>query len=111
MRCLALDASAFIHGRDLRIFADAILYTAGEVVEELRDPRAQAVLDILKVEVVEASGEKVRELIRRFGLTRADAAVLAVALERGCTLVTDDGRLASVAKRLGVGVERIFYRK
>ncbi|MFN7105870.1 MAG: PIN domain-containing protein [Pyrobaculum sp.] len=110
MRCLVLDASAFIHGRDLRVFAGAVLYTTREIVEELRDPRSQAALDILKVEVVEASVEKVEELIKRFGLTKADATVLAVALEKRCSLVTDDGKLASVAKRLGVRVERIFYR-
>jgi len=110
MTCFVLDASAFIHGRDLRIFQGE-LYTTREVVEELKDPRAQAAVDVLGVRVEEVDERKVRELVKRFaGLSPADASALALALERGCVLVTDDGRLAAAARRLGVRVEGVFYR-
>ncbi|MEZ0319827.1 MAG: PIN domain-containing protein [Pyrobaculum sp.] len=109
MSCHVLDTSAFLHGRDLRIFT-GVLYTTKEVVEELRDPRAQAAVEVLGVRVVEVEGTRVREVLQKFkGLSAADASVLALALETGCVLVTDDGRLASAAKRLGVRVEGIFY--
>jgi len=110
MTCFVLDASAFIHGRDLRIFQGE-LYTTREVVEELKDPRAQAAVEVLGVRVEGVDERKVKELVKRFaGLSPADASVLALALERGCVLVTDDGRLAAAARRLGVKVEGIFYR-
>ncbi|ACB40844.1 PIN domain-containing protein [Pyrobaculum neutrophilum] len=111
MSCYVLDASAFIHGRDMRIFSGA-LYTTREAAEELRDPRAQAALEILRVEVAEVDERRVKELLKRFaGLSRADASLLALALERGCVLVTDDGRLAAAARALGVRVEGVFYRR
>lgn len=110
MKCYVLDASAFIHGRDARLFT-GVLYTTMEVVEELRDPRAQAALEIMRVEVVDVDDKKLREHLHRFReLSPADVSVLVLALERGCVLVTDDGRLASVARRLGVEVQGIFYR-
>ncbi|MGC9130528.1 MAG: PIN domain-containing protein [Pyrobaculum sp.] len=110
MNCYVLDASAFIHGRDARLFT-GVLYTTREVAEELKDPRAQAALEVMRVEVVEVDEGKLRELLRRFReLSPADASVLVLALERGCVLVTDDGRLASAARRLGVRVQGVFYR-
>jgi len=110
MTCFVLDASAFIHGRDLRIFQGE-LYTTREVVEELRDPRAQAAVEVLGVRVEEVDEKKVRELVKKFtGLSPADASVLALAMEKGCVLITDDGRLAATARRLGVRVEGVFYR-
>ncbi|ABP51831.1 MULTISPECIES: twitching motility protein PilT [Pyrobaculum] len=109
--CLVLDASAILHGRDARIFSGRLL-TTREVAEELKDPRAQAALEILGVEVVEVDGKKVDEMARRFKeLSRADVSVLLLALERRCTLITDDGRLAAAARRLGIRVEGVFYRR
>jgi UPF0271 protein len=110
MNCYVLDASAFIHGRDARLFA-GVLYTTKEVVEELKDPRAQAALDVMRVEVVEVDERKLREFLRKFReLSPADVSVLLLALERGCVLVTDDRKLAAAARRLGVRVQGIFYR-
>lgn len=109
--CYVLDASAFIHGRDARLFKGA-LYTTPEVVQELRDPASQAMVEILGVVVVEADGRRVAELREKFrDLSPADISVLALALERRCILVTDDSKLAAAAKKLGVGVEKIFYKK
>ncbi|AAL62903.1 hypothetical protein PAE0626 [Pyrobaculum aerophilum str. IM2] len=111
MKCYALDASAFFHGRDARLFSGQ-LYTTKNVVEELKDPRAQALLEVWRVEIVEVDEKKVRELLKKYGgLSPADASVLILALERGCVLITDDGRLASIAKKLGVEVLGIFYKR
>jgi UPF0271 protein len=52
MTCFVLDASAFFHARDMRVFAGP-LYTTRQVAEELRDPMAQAALEILRVQVEE----------------------------------------------------------
>jgi Predicted nucleic acid-binding protein, consists of a PIN domain and a Zn-ribbon module len=110
MSCIALDASAFFHARDMRVFAGP-LYTTRQVVEELKDPMAQAALEILRVEVVEVDQKKVEEVRKKFkDLSAADASLLVLAMERRCVLVTDDRKLAAVAKRLGVRVEGIFYR-
>jgi UPF0271 protein len=107
--CYALDSSALFHGRDMRIFS-GVLCTTRNVAEELKDPRAQAALEILRVEVVEVDERKARELARRFGgLSLADASVLLLAMERGCVLVTDDSRLASTARRLGVRARGVYY--
>ncbi|MGC8994220.1 MAG: PIN domain-containing protein, partial [Pyrobaculum sp.] len=77
----------------------------------LKDPRAQAALEVMRVEVVEVDEGKLRDFLRRFReLSPADASVLVLALERGCVLVTDDGKLASAARRLGVRVQGVFYR-
>jgi UPF0271 protein len=111
MTCFVLDASAFFHARDMRVFAGP-LYTTKQVAKELRDPMAQAALEILRVEVEEVDDKKVEELRRRFvDLSAADVSLLVLATERGCILVTDDGRLAAAARRLGIRVEGVFYRR
>jgi len=111
MTCFVLDASAFFHARDMRAFAGP-LYTTRQVEEELKDPMAQAALEILRVRVEEVDDRKVEELRRRFAdLSTADASLLVLAAEKGCILVTDDGKLAATARRLGIRVERIFYRR
>jgi UPF0271 protein len=111
MTCFVLDASAFFHARDMRAFAGP-LYTTRHVAEELKDPMAQAALEILRVRVEEVDDRKVEELRRRFAdLSTADASLLVLAAERGCVLVTDDSKLAAAARRLGIQVKRIFYRR
>jgi Predicted nucleic acid-binding protein, consists of a PIN domain and a Zn-ribbon module len=73
---------------------------------------AQTALEILGVRVEEVDDRKVEELRRRFAdLSTADASLLVLAAEKGCILVTDDGKLAAAARRLGIRVERIFYRR
>lgn len=111
MTCFVLDASAFFHARDTRIFAGP-LYTTRQVAEELRDPMAQAALEILRVQVEEVDPRGVEELRRRFReLSAADASLLVLAAAKGCVLVTDDGKLAAAARRLGIRVEGVFYRR
>jgi len=111
MTCFVLDASAFFHARDMRVFAGP-LYTTRQVAEELKDPMAQAALEILHVQIEEVDSRRIEELRRRFrDLSAADVSLLVLAAERGCVLVTDDGKLAAAARRLGIRVEGVFYRK
>ncbi len=111
MTCFVLDASAFFHARDMRVFAGP-LYTTRQVAEELKDPMAQAALEILHVQIEEVDSRRIEELRRRFReLSAADVSLLILATERGCILVTDDGKLAAAARRLGIRVEGVFYRK
>ncbi|MEM0369578.1 MAG: PIN domain-containing protein [Pyrobaculum sp.] len=109
--CYVLDASAFIHGHDVRLFK-GVLYTTPQVIEELKDPVSRALVEVVNVVVVDVDREKIDELLNKFkDLSIADASALALALEKGCVLITDDSGLTNAAKRLGVKVERIFYRR
>lgn len=109
MSCYVLDASAFFHGRDMRVFQGRLL-TTRQVVEELKDPRARAALEILPIEVVDVDPEKIAELARRArGLSDADLSVLALALETGCVLLTDDVALAKAAGRLGIRAKGFYF--
>ncbi len=111
MSCYVLDASAFIHGRDMRAFQGRLL-TTRQVVEELKDPRARAALEVLSVEVVDVDARKMAELAKRArGLSEADLSALALALETGCVLLTDDVALAKAAGRLGVKAKGFYFVK
>ncbi len=110
MRCAVLDASAILHGRDMRVFQGMELLTTDLVLEELKDPRARAALDVLNVVIVPHDNERVkRETQKLRGLSPADVSVLLLAADRGCILITDDGKLYAAARRMGVPVKRIYY--
>ena len=105
-----VDASYIIHGRDLRIFAGlGKLVTTRHVIEELRDARSIAMLDILGLEVVDVDEEEVAKLAKRFNISTADASVLAAAKKLRCTVLTDDAGLAKAAKRLGLSVAGLYF--
>lgn len=109
MTCYVLDASAFIHGRDMRLYEGRLL-TTRYIVEELNDARAQAALEILGVEVRDVDEKRIAEILERAPrLSKADASALALALEEGCILLTDDVALAKAAGRVGVGVRGFFF--
>ncbi|MFB6490670.1 MAG: PIN domain nuclease [Thermoproteus sp. AZ2] len=109
MSCYVLDASAFIHGRDLRLFGGRLLTTT-LVAEELKDPRAQAALEVLGVEVREVDEGEIAKLLKKFpGLSRADASALLLALKERCVLLTDDAALAKAARRLGVEAKGFYF--
>ncbi|MEZ0248023.1 MAG: PIN domain-containing protein [Thermoproteus sp.] len=110
MSCFVLDASALFHGRDLRLFQGARLLTTRYVLEEIRDARAQAALEILNVEVVDID-EKELAAYSKAGLSRADASLLALAHKTGCVLLTDDVGLAKAARRLGVKARGFYFVK
>ena len=110
MSCAVLDASAVLHARDARAFQGMTLYTTDFVLEELRDPRARAAVEILGINVVPCEPKKLeRERGALRGLSPADISVLLLAAEYGCILFTDDGKLYAAARRRGIRAKRIYY--
>ncbi len=109
MSCYVLDASALFHGRDMRAFQGRLL-TTRQILEELRDPRAQVALEILGVEIVDVDERRIEELAKKAsGLSGADLSALALALETGCVLLTDDAALAKAARRFGVKAKGFYF--
>jgi UPF0271 protein len=112
-----LDASAFFAEMPL----EGTLLTTPSVVEELRDLRSRGRLEALLATGlrVESPGEgyllRVEEAAARTGdlgvLSPADRDLLALALERGGTVVTDDFALQNAARELGVPVQPILQRR
>ncbi len=103
-----LDASALLTGLDF----EGELYTSGHIVREVErqgmDPRTGALLES-KVRIVEPTSRaiaQVRQAAEATGditrLSEPDVHVLALALELGAVLVTDDYSMQNVAKALGV---------
>jgi UPF0271 protein len=112
-----LDASVFMTDMPL----DGVLLTAPSVVEELRDLRSRGRLEALLATGlrVEAPGKgsllRVEEAAARTGdagvLSAADRDLLALALEREGTVVTDDFALQNAARELGIPVQPILQRR
>ena len=111
-----LDASALLTGRP---FAGE-LYTAPEVLPEVRRIGPSASLEaFLETHVAvlspgPAAAERVRTASERTGdaprLSPTDGTLLALALELGATLVTDDYSIQNVARSLGIPYEAVMER-
>jgi len=113
----AVDASFF--------FSEAVLegglFTPPSVAEEVTDARSRCRLEVLLesgLSVVSPSGEsitRVREAAGETGdatrLSPADTDLLALSLDLGAVVATDDFAIQNVAQRLGLGVEGILQRK
>ncbi|CCC82245.1 PIN domain/Zn-ribbon domain-containing protein [Thermoproteus tenax] len=110
MSCYVIDSSALFHARDMRIFTGSRLLTTKQVADEVKDPRAQAALELLGIEVVEVDDKRVRPLkLRAPNLSDADLSLLALALDTGCVLLTDDVELAKTARRMGVRAKGFYF--
>jgi len=115
-RRLVLDASAFF----VQVPVEGVLYTTDSVVAELRDVTSQARLELLRarglVVLTPAPARRavVREAAARSGdvtvLSTADSDVLALALETGSAVMTDDYAVQNTAMRLGVTVVPVQMR-
>jgi UPF0271 protein len=91
------------------------------VVEEISDVRSRCRLEALLatgLSVVTPSGESVRRVAAAAGeigditrLSPADTDLLALSLDLGAIIVTDDYAIQNVAQRLGLRVEGILQRK
>lgn len=103
-----LDSSALLTGLDF----DGELYTSGHILREVErqglDARAEAMVQA-KVQIVEPSSKsivRVRQEAQRTGdlprLSEADIQILALALDLGAMLITDDYSIQNVAKSMGV---------
>ncbi len=113
---LVLDASAFFTD----IVFDEDLVTTPSVVEELRDSASRCRYEALLASGLrlESPGDsalsKVRAAARGTGdfqvLSRADIELLALALDRGGTIVTDDFALQNTALALRIATRPIRQR-
>jgi endoribonuclease Nob1 len=107
---MVLDSSVFFG--DHR--CDGELFTAWSVAEELKDLASKVRFDLLResgLEVLDpetAYVTRAREASVAAGeeeaLSRADTDVLALAVQLGAAVVTDDYALQNVARKLGVTV-------
>lgn len=105
-----LDASAFYAGAPFA--APGPWQTTPEIIDEVRHIRAaEGLVDTMvetgRVRVRRAgkrSSERVAEALRRTGdeVSGADASVLALALETGSRILTDDYAVSNAASELGV---------
>lgn len=112
-----LDAGAFF----LDISFSGELYSVPAVVEELRDLQAKCRFDLLEhqglrvLQPGDEAVEKVKIAAMKTGdrgvLSHADEAVLALALQIGGDICTDDFAVQNVAKKLGIEVHPILQRR
>lgn len=107
-----LDASAFLNSSFL---PEGDLYVPPSVVSELRSEKRHMVPDDVRiVEPSAESRERVRKTAARTGdllwLSGADLDVLALALDVGGVLVSDDFHVQNVAAWMGIAFEGITAR-
>ena len=112
-----LDTSFFFC--DLTVDGD--LYTTRSVIEELRDLRSKSRFDVLCVQgltLAVPSGEnteKVNVASKKSGdagiISGTDRDILALALDLGAVLYTDDFAIQNVAGILGVQTAPVIQRK
>jgi UPF0271 protein len=108
-----LDASAFYAGTPF--LSGRKCFTTGAVLDEVRHVKSAALealmdagnLSVLDpdrkyVDAVTAAAKKTGDIAR---LSQADVSVIALALQKNVTLVSDDYAVANVAATLGVAVE------
>lgn len=131
-RAIVLDAAGFFSGY-VAMFSNQKIYTVGEVVDEIKDPRSRSIYENIvsadRISVIEPSPGSVRRVIEVAiqegileALSNADRKILALALdlrEKGydVLLITDDSYLHRLASKLGVsskgarrGTPRSFKR-
>ncbi len=115
--CVILDSSAVFHIRDPSIMmtlGDKI-YVTDKVLEELKDPRALAIIDILSPEKIEIEDEKIeKESKKHKELSKADLSIIICVeiLKKTCkkiTVVTDDIKLSKILRKMGVNVVSVYY--
>lgn len=120
---LVLDSSVFFHGSGFEgeFFPVSPLvseyFTTSSVVSELRDLASKARVDLLSeagLRVMDPDREAVLRVIEAAavrgeaeGLSRTDIEVLALALQLGAGIMSDDYALQNVARSLGIRVVRL----
>jgi UPF0271 protein len=113
----AVDASFFFSEATL----EGEIFTPPSVVEEIAEVRSRCRLEVLLasgLSVVSPSKESARRVAAAAGetgdvtrLSPADTDLLALALDLGTIIVTDDYAIQNVAQMLGLGVEGILQRR
>ncbi len=101
-------------------FEDPEYYTTNMVVEELKDLRARAVLNqglrAGKVRIQDPRKETVEKVekaasLRSLMVSGTDISVVALALEIGAKVITDDLNLKLLAKHFGLRTEGVYFLK
>jgi UPF0271 protein len=106
-----LDASAFLSGKDFP--ANLELYTTPSVIEELKFRRMQKkignLIDTGALTIVSPKKESIETVTKQASetgdihrLSRPDIEILALALELGGNIITDDYSIQNVATELNV---------
>jgi len=114
-----LDASAILHARNAEFLKNlGTLYTTDLVIEELRDPRASAMPEILGINIIHVDHDDLVRIRRRYGLghdlSDADVSLIVLALDmrnEDPIVVTDDALLVRKLRGLGIRVRPIFLRR
>ncbi|NPA69425.1 MAG: PIN domain nuclease [Crenarchaeota archaeon] len=115
--CIILDSSAIFHIRDPStiIALGEKIFITDRIMRELKDPRALAIIDILRPEVIEVDEKKISELVKKYKeLSEADVSIIICVeiLKKKCrriTVVTDDIKLSKILRRMGINVVSIYF--
>ncbi len=99
-----LDAAAFLNSSFL---PEGALYTTPSVLSEIKSERRFLIPEDIRVEAPErAFVERIRRIAEHTGddywLSEADVDILALALQVGGTLITDDFHVQNVAAHAGI---------
>ncbi len=118
-KCIILDSSAIFHLRDLTVLYSlqetAKIFITNYVLNEIKDPRAEAVLSILQPTIIEIDSREINELREQYrNLSEADISIVLCAkkLSTICediTVMTDDSELTKILTKLGFRVQKIFF--
>ena len=113
---VVLDTSAIIYLNDFRKFDE--MFTVEDVVKEVKDKISSLKLSSLKLEIVEPEEkflDEIEKAARETGdleeLSETDKKVLAVALEKKLTIVSDDRDIQNVAEKLKLKYISVFSGK
>jgi len=111
---IVLDTSALMSGRQF----DGELFTTPEVLEELRKFGVTTQLEAFienKVRVLTPGGESRSKVVRKAEetgdanrLSPTDIGILALAVELGAALATDDYSIENTAKAMGIRYEAVM---
>jgi UPF0271 protein len=113
---VVLDTSAIIYLSDFRKFDE--IFTVQAVVNEVKDRISSIKLSSLNIKIVEPSNETLEEIIqvaKNTGdlekLSKTDLKIIALAKERGLTIVSDDRNIQNVAEKLNLKYISVFSGK
>ncbi len=120
-RCVILDSSGIFHLRNLaalnEILQNSKVFITDKVLQEIKDPRSEAILSILNVQYCEIDDSKIRELKKKYTtLSEADLSIILCSqvLQQICeevVVITDDSELAKALSKIGVKCIKIYFRK
>ena len=101
----AIDANVIIHGRGL----DGDLVTIPEVMDELKSEKASSSVHGFQIDTFSPSEEAVEEVNQKAEeinskASKVDQKLLALAMEKGIELITDDKELQNLGLHLNVEV-------